>query len=190
MTSKHVPQRSCVICRAKSNKNDLIRIVRSPQGEAVIDIAKKLPGRGVYICPDIDCVEKAKKSNSLARALGINVNENFWPELEDYIKNFSVNINLKVRSVLGLSRKSGALLIGTDKISDFKHKVLVLCANDCSESVKIFAASRQNITLEMNTEELSEAIGSRGGVQIIGLPLSSGFAKKLMSLKNERGNAI
>ena len=190
MTSKHVPQRSCCVCRAKSDKQDLIRIVRSPEGQAVIDIAKKLPGRGVYICPDSDCIERAKKSGSLARALGINIDNNFWPELENYIKNFSVNVNLKLRSILGLARKSGALLIGTDKIADFTHKVLVLCASDCSESVKSFASSRENFTLDMNSEELSEIIGSRGGVQVVGLPLSSGFAKKLMSLKNERGNAI
>lgn len=190
-STKHKPQRSCTVCRAKSDKSDLIRVVRSPDGRAVVDAAKKLPGRGAYICPDSDCIEKAKKSGSLAHSLGVLPDENFWNELEECAKTFGVNVNLKVRSVLGLSRKSGNLIIGTDNIDREKRKLLVLTASDCSESVRKFADSHENITLEMNIEELSETIGIRGGVQIVGLPINSGFAKKLMSLiKRERGNAV
>lgn len=190
-STKHSPQRSCTVCRAKTDKSDLIRVVRSPDGRAVVDAAKKLPGRGAYICPDSDCIEKAKKSGSLAHSLGVLPDENFWNELEECAKTFGVNVNLKVRSVLGLSRKSGNLIIGTDNIDREKRKLLVLTASDCSESVRKFADSHENITLEMNIEELSETIGTRGGVQIVGLPINSGFAKKLMSLiKRERGNAV
>lgn len=187
---KHTPQRSCLVCRAKTDKKDLIRIVRSPDGEAVIDVAKKLPGRGTYICPDRECIERAKKSGALSHALGVAVNENFWPELLEHAENFEVNENLKLRSLLGLARKSGTLLIGTDKISSSRNKILVLCAKDCSERVREFAAKYESITLNLNTEELSEAAGSRGGVQVTALPLSSGFAKRIMSLKIERGTAI
>ena len=190
-STKHSPQRSCTVCRAKADKADLIRVVRSPEGRAVVDVMKKLPGRGAYICPDTECIERAKKSGSLAHALGIVINPDFWPELEEAAKTSGVNPALKVRSVLGLSRKSGALIIGTDNIDREKRKVLVLTASDCSESVRKFAESHENIALDMNTEELSEAIGTRGGVQIVGLPVNSGFAKKLMSLNNVKGeNAI
>lgn len=190
-STKHLPQRSCSICRAKSDKADLIRIVRSPDGRAVVDVMKKLPGRGAYICPDPDCIEKAKKSGILAHSLGVSPSADFWNELEENAKTFGINPALKIRSVLGLSRKSGNLIIGTDNIDREKRKVLVLTASDCSESVKRFADSHENIALEMNIEELSEAIGTRGGVQIVGLPINSGFAKKLMSLqKRERGNAV
>ena len=189
--SNHKPQRSCTICRAKADKSDLIRIVRSPDGKAVVDVMKKLPGRGAYICPDSDCIERAKKSGSLAHALGIVISDDFWNDLEENAKTFGSNPALKIRSVLGLSRKSGNLIIGTDNIDREKKKVLVLTASDCSESVKKFAESHENIALEMNIEELSESIGTRGGVQIVGLPINSGFAKKLMSLqKRERGNAV
>ena len=190
-STKHSPQRSCTVCRAKSDKADLIRVVKSPDGRAVVDVMKKLPGRGAYICPDSDCIEKAKKSGSLAHSLGVLPDENFWNELEECAKTFGVNVNLKVRSVLGLSRKSGNLIIGMDNIDREKRKLLVLTASDCSESVKKFAETHENIALEMNIEELSETIGTRGGVQIVGLPINSGFAKKLMSLqKRERGNAV
>ncbi len=189
--SNHIPQRSCTICRAKSDKADMIRVVKSPDGRAVVDVMKKLPGRGAYICPDSDCIEKAKKSGSLAHSLGAVTDENFWNDLQECAGTFGVNVSLKVRSVLGLSRKSGNLIIGTDNIDREKRKLLVLTASDCSQSVQRFAASHENIALEMNTEELSQVIGTRGGVQIVGLPINSGFAKKLMSLiKRERGNAV
>ena len=190
--SLNKPQRTCSACRVKTDKQNLIRIVKSPEGKPVIDISKKLPGRGVYICPDIECIELAKKSGSLSRALKTKIDdENFWSELENFAKNFALNENLKLRSILGLSRKSGHLLIGSERIENSKEKkILVMLANDCSEGVKNFLASHENfihITLNMNVEELSEIIGSRGSVQILGLPLNSGFAKKIMSLNNEKG---
>ena len=189
--SNHIPKRSCAICRAKAEKSDLIRIVKSPDGRPVVDVMKKLPGHGVYICPDSDCIEKAKKSGSLAHSLGVIIGADFWTELEESAKTFGVNPALKIRSVLGLSRKSGNLIIGTDNIDRDKRKLLVLTASDCSEAVKSFAEAHENIALDMNIEELSGAIGIRGSVQIVGLPLNSGFAKKLLSLKKVKGeNAI
>ena len=189
--SNHIPQRSCAICRAKSEKSDLIRIVKSPDGRPVVDVMKKLPGHGVYICPDSDCIEKAKKSGSLAHSLGVIIGDDFWTELEEAAKTFGVNPALKIRSVLGLSRKSGNLIIGTDNIDRDKRKLLVLTASDCSEAVKSFADAHENIALDLNIEELSGAVGIRGSVQIVGLPLNSGFAKKLLSLKKVKGeNAI
>ena len=180
---RHVPERSCSVCHAKSGKQNLIRIVKSPDGVAVVDIAKKLPGRGVYICPDSECVERARKSGILAGILKAETDENFWTALEEHIKSFSFNADLKLRSVLGLAKKSGSLLIGTDNIKKAaQRKILVLCATDCSENVRNVAAPYEHIILNLNTEELSRAVGSRGGVQILGLPLNSGFAKKILSL--------
>ncbi|MBR1658018.1 MAG: YlxR family protein [Synergistaceae bacterium] len=188
---KHIPLRSCTVCRAKSGKSSLIRIVKSPDGRPVIDTSKKLPGRGAYICPDPECIEKGVKSGSLAHFLGTSVNDDFRLELLEHAKSFGINIGLKVRSVLGLSRKSGALIIGTDNIERESRKVLVMTASDCSESVRKFAESYENIALDMNIEELSSVIGSRGSVQIVGLPLASGFAKKLTGLNIVKGeNAV
>ena len=189
--SKRVPQRSCAICRVKSDKADLIRIVRSPEGLAVIDIAKKLPGRGAYICPDKDCIDGARKGGRLAHALGTVIADSFWLELELHAQSFGENTGLKLRSVLGLARKSGTLIVGMDNIDREKRKVLVMTVSDCSEGVMKFARKHENITLEMTGDELSEIIGTRGGVQIVGLPLASGFAKKIMSLNIVKGvNAI
>ena len=179
------------MCRAKGDKDSLIRVVRSPEGRAVVDITKKLPGRGAYICPDPDCIDKAKKSGKLAHAIGAVIGEDFWPELEEAARTSGVNKDLKLRSVLGLARKSGTLIIGMDNIERERRKVLVMTASDCSDGVRRFAEARENIALDMGSDELSEIIGTRGGVQVVGLPLASGFAGKIMSLNiAERGNAI
>ena len=185
--SKRTPQRSCAICRVKADKSGLIRVVRSPDGHAVIDTARKLPGRGTYICPDADCIGNARKSGKLSQALRANISEDFWPELLKYADNFSVSKNVKLRSVLGLARKSGQLIIGSENIEHERRKVLVMTASDCSEGVRKFAVRHENIALEMSSDELSDVIGIRGGVQIVGLPLNSGFAKKIISLSIEKG---
>ncbi len=65
---RKIPQRQCLGCREMKNKKDLIRVVRSPEGEISLDFKGKKPGRGAYVCPDAACLAKAKKSRSLERA--------------------------------------------------------------------------------------------------------------------------
>ena len=191
LQTKHVPTRSCSVCKVKSDKNDLIRLVKSPDGKIFIDTAGKLPGRGAYICPDLECLERAKKTGVLAHALKAEIDDDFWPELEEHIKNFGENKNLKINSVLGLARKAGALLIGSEKIEKEGHKkILVILAEDSSEGVKKFAEKHESLSLGMTIKELSEVTGLRDSVQILGLPLNSGFAKKIINLYNSehKGN--
>ena len=83
------PQRSCVACRLRSNKDDFIRIVIDSYGDTVIDIAKKLPGRGAYICPSSECLKRSKKGR-LAGALKNTIkNADFWDKLETVINERS-----------------------------------------------------------------------------------------------------
>ena len=179
----HEPVRSCSVCRVRANKEDLIRLVKSPDGKIFIDYAKKLPGRGAYICPDLECVEKAKKSGILTHVLKAEIDENFWAELEEHIKNFGENKKLKIKSILGLARKAGALLIGSENIERAEHKkILIILALDASEGVKKFAEKYERLETGMTIKELSGVTGLRDSVQILGLPLSSGFAKKLLDL--------
>lgn len=65
---KKIPQRQCLGCREMKNKKDLIRVVRSPEGEISLDFKGKKPGRGAYVCPDAGCLAKARKSKALERA--------------------------------------------------------------------------------------------------------------------------
>ncbi|MEG0797578.1 MAG: YlxR family protein [Acidaminococcaceae bacterium] len=69
MKLKKIPQRKCVGCNAMKEKKELIRIVRSPEGEVSIDKTGKKPGRGVYVCPQHACITKAVKERRLEKAL-------------------------------------------------------------------------------------------------------------------------
>ena len=67
-------------------KKELIRVVRSPQGEVSLDFKGKLPGRGAYVCPDPACLAKARKSRALERAFSAPLPDPVWAALEEQIK--------------------------------------------------------------------------------------------------------
>ena len=66
---RKLPQRMCVGCRIMKNKRELIRVVRTPEGEVLLDHTGKKSGRGAYICPDIECLNLAVKGKRLQKAL-------------------------------------------------------------------------------------------------------------------------
>lgn len=85
MKVKKIPMRSCVVTREKCEKRDLIRIVRTPEGEVLIDLNGKMNGRGAYIKKDAIVVDKAKKSKVLERHLEVNVPDTIYDELKKII---------------------------------------------------------------------------------------------------------
>lgn len=72
---KKIPLRQCLGCREMKPKSELLRIVRTPQGEVLIDRRGKLPGRGAYVCANPACLKKAIKTRALDRALETKVPE-------------------------------------------------------------------------------------------------------------------
>ena len=84
---KNLPQRSCVICRTQKNKNELLRIVRNKENIIKIDEKGKESGRGAYICYNMNCLEKAKKTKKLEKSLETKIDENIYLEIEEIIKN-------------------------------------------------------------------------------------------------------
>ncbi len=84
---RKIPLRMCVGCRARSNKQDLIRIVRTPEQEVEVDPTGKRAGRGAYICPSVECLRKAVKSHALERALNVKINAEVLTLLEANINN-------------------------------------------------------------------------------------------------------
>ena len=68
LKQKKVPQRQCVGCRTMKNKKDLIRVVKSPEGEISLDFTGKKSGRGAYVCRSTDCLARARKAKALERA--------------------------------------------------------------------------------------------------------------------------
>lgn len=79
---KKIPERKCTGCNEKRPKKELIRIVRTPNGEIQLDDKGKISGRGVYICPDKKCFDKAKKAKRFERSLEVEIPEAVYAELE------------------------------------------------------------------------------------------------------------
>ena len=81
-----IPQRQCLGCREHKPKPELIRVVRSPEGEVSLDFKGKKPGRGAYVCPDPACLQKARKSRALERAFSAPLPDAVWAALEEQMK--------------------------------------------------------------------------------------------------------
>jgi len=79
---KKIPQRQCVGCREMKNKKELIRVVRSPEGEISLDFNGKKPGRGAYVCPSEECLKKARKSKALERAFDMAIPAEVYDQLQ------------------------------------------------------------------------------------------------------------
>ena len=79
---KKIPQRQCMGCRERKAKKELIRVVRTPEGAVCLDFSGKLNGRGSYLCPDPECLKKARKAKSLERSLEVPIPEEVYDRLE------------------------------------------------------------------------------------------------------------
>lgn len=82
---KKIPQRTCMACQEKKEKRELVRIVRSPEGEISIDPTGKKPGRGAYICPTLDCLNKVIKSKRLERSLETTISQEIYESLKNQL---------------------------------------------------------------------------------------------------------
>ena len=79
---KKIPLRQCLGCREMKPKRELIRAVRSPEGEVSLDFRGRKPGRGAYVCPNPECMKKARKARALERAFSCQIPEEVWDALE------------------------------------------------------------------------------------------------------------
>lgn len=87
MQQRKKPQRQCIGCRESKEKNELIRVVKTPDGEIVLDRKGRQNGRGAYLCDKEECLRKARKTNALSRSFKMNVSEDIYEELERQLQN-------------------------------------------------------------------------------------------------------
>ena len=83
---RKIPQRQFVGCRTMKDKKALVRIVKTPEGEICVDATGKKSGRGAYICPDAQCLQKARKSRALERAFETAIGEDIYAALQAQIE--------------------------------------------------------------------------------------------------------
>ena len=83
MTSKKVPMRQCVGCAEMKSKKELLRIIKTPEEEVVLDAIGRKNGRGAYICASMECLKKAQKSKGLERSLKTAIPADIYQNLEE-----------------------------------------------------------------------------------------------------------
>ena len=79
---KKIPVRQCVGCREMIPKKELLRVIRTPEEEVVLDSTGKQNGRGAYLCRSTDCFAKARKSKGLERSLKVSIPDEVYDKLE------------------------------------------------------------------------------------------------------------
>lgn len=82
LKTRKIPQRQCVGCRTMRDKKELIRVVKTPENEIILDTTGKKSGRGAYVCPDAECLKKARKSRALERAFSLAIPDEVYDALE------------------------------------------------------------------------------------------------------------
>lgn len=85
MKTKKIPMRSCVVTKEKYPKMELVRVVRTPEDDVIVDLTGKANGRGAYLKKDITVIEKAQKSKILNKILEIEVKEEIYNELKNLV---------------------------------------------------------------------------------------------------------
>jgi predicted RNA-binding protein YlxR (DUF448 family) len=89
MANKKIPLRQCVGCQEEKPKKDLIRILKTPEEEVVLDTTGRKNGRGAYICPNPECLKKAIKSKGLERSLKVSIPKDVYENLEKEMNAFA-----------------------------------------------------------------------------------------------------
>lgn len=89
MANKKIPVRQCVGCAEMKNKKELIRVIRTPEEEVVLDTTGRKNGRGAYICPNPECLKRAVRSKGLERSLKIAIPQEVYENLEKEMGAFA-----------------------------------------------------------------------------------------------------
>lgn len=87
MKVKKIPLRMCTGCMEMKPKKELIRVVKTPEGEVSVDLTGKKSGRGAYVCKNAECLEKAFKAKRLSRNLDVVIDEEIYNRLRNEIEN-------------------------------------------------------------------------------------------------------
>lgn len=80
--NKKIPMRQCVGCQEMKNKKEMIRVIRTSEGEFLLDATGRKNGRGAYICPNQECLKKAVKSKGLERSFKQAIPQEVYESLE------------------------------------------------------------------------------------------------------------
>ena len=92
MKPKKIPMRMCLGCNEMKPKKELIRVVKSPEGEISLDFTGKKSGRGAYICRSVECFNKARKGRRLEKAFSCKIDAGVYDAMAEALGNETENI--------------------------------------------------------------------------------------------------
>lgn len=87
MKQRKIPERTCVVTHEKYPKMELLRIIRTKEGEVEIDLTGKKNGRGAYIKKDLEVLKLARKNKALEKHLEVSINDDIYDSIEEILKN-------------------------------------------------------------------------------------------------------
>lgn len=191
------PQRTCLGCRQVKDQSGLIRFVRSPEGEILVDLKGRLPGRGAYLCNIRECMGEAVNRQQFNRAFRSECQPVDLPGLTDRVAR---ELLKHLAGLLGMARKSANLVAGSNAVIDAltrkKALSVIILAKDISPQIgaKIRGkAARQDIlTTELfDKMELGRILG-RAERSVVGLSdgkLADAFIGDLRRYKDISGES-
>ncbi len=159
------PERTCLSCRSRLDKQALIRYVVAPDGSLLVDYRQRLPGRGAYTCVDLDCLRNAVKKGGFKRAFRGRCEA---PDAAQLIAQLKQEVRQKIVNLLGICRKSGKLIAGSnaalDALKGGRSLCLLLLAEDISTGVadkvtQSAAASGVEIHRLFTKQEIGQYLG-------------------------------
>lgn len=83
---RKIPVRQCLGCNEHKPKKEMLRVLRTPEGEITLDFTGKKSGRGAYICPKTSCLKRARKSRRIDRALECNIPDEVYDAMEKVLE--------------------------------------------------------------------------------------------------------
>lgn len=86
MKTKKIPMRMCLGCGEMKPKGELIRVVKSKEGDISLDLTGKKSGRGAYICKSVECFEKARKARKFERSFSCMISEDIYNSMEGELR--------------------------------------------------------------------------------------------------------
>ncbi len=85
MKQKKIPMRKCTGCGEQKPKKELVRVVKTPNGEILLDLTGKASGRGAYICNNAECLKKARKSKRIDKTFEMTIPDGIYEQMEAQI---------------------------------------------------------------------------------------------------------
>lgn len=107
------PQRTCIACRRTTNRDDLLRFVLDPDGRLVLDLSRRLPGRGAHVCMTQGCLQRALDRNLFSRAFKRSVTP---VDPKEYLEEVRGAIHRRILNLVSLANRSGMVISGSDVV--------------------------------------------------------------------------